>query len=548
MDRVGIGIIGCGNISAAYLKAAKAFPILDVRAVADLNPAAAEARGAEFGVPAKTVEALLADPTIEIVVNLTVPLAHVEVGLQAIAAGKHVHSEKPLGIDVAEARPLLDAAKAKGLRVGCAPGHVPRRRPPDLPQADRRGRHRPAARRHRLLHVPRPRALASEPRLLLSPRRRPGARHGALLRHRPGQPARPGRARRRHHRARPRRAARSPASRSTGTKIPVEVATHAAGTLEFVSGPVVTMVMSFDVPRHRHRPIEIYGSEGAMAVPDPNWFGGQIEIGTAAGDWRAVIDRARLRQRQFPHHRRRRHGARHPQEPAAPGERRARLPRARGDGGGAALVRRGRHIDHRQRGPERPAMLPADLAAAISTSGEHTNIQEEQRMREALIVWGGWNGHEPEQGAHIVTRDARGGGLQGLRREHDRGLRRPGDRRDEPDRADLHDVEDREGGARQPRPRGARRRRPRRLSRRHVRRLPRGGRLPVHVRRPVGRPSRQHHRLPRQHHPARRSGDGRASAISPTAPSSTTCMSTPRTRCWRRPPSPASTRRGSRAW
>ena len=121
MDRVGIGIIGCGNISAAYLKAARAFPILDVRAVADIIPAAAEARGAEFGVPATTVDALLADPAIEIVVNLTVPLAHVEVGLQAIAAGKHVHSEKPLGIDVAEARPLLDAAKAKGVRVGCAP-------------------------------------------------------------------------------------------------------------------------------------------------------------------------------------------------------------------------------------------------------------------------------------------------------------------------------------------------------------------------------------------------------------------------------------------
>src|SRR5512134_1546630 len=121
MDRVGIGIIGCGNISAAYLKAARAFPILDVKAVADLNLAAAEARGAEFGGRSATVESLLADPAIEIVVNLTVPLAHVEVGLKAIAAGKHVHSEKPLGIDTAEARPLLDAAKSKGLRVGCAP-------------------------------------------------------------------------------------------------------------------------------------------------------------------------------------------------------------------------------------------------------------------------------------------------------------------------------------------------------------------------------------------------------------------------------------------
>ena len=104
MDRVGIGIIGCGNISAAYLKAAKVFPVLDIRALADVNPAAAEARGKEFDIPAKGVDDLLIDRKIEIVVNLTVPKAHVEVGLAAIAAGKHVHSEKPLGVSVAEAK------------------------------------------------------------------------------------------------------------------------------------------------------------------------------------------------------------------------------------------------------------------------------------------------------------------------------------------------------------------------------------------------------------------------------------------------------------
>ena len=102
---VGVGIIGCGNISPAYLKAARKFPILDIVALADLNPAAAEARGrAEFGVPARSIEALLADPAIEIVLNLTIPKAHVEVGLRAVAAGKHVHSEKPLG-DQSSPRP-----------------------------------------------------------------------------------------------------------------------------------------------------------------------------------------------------------------------------------------------------------------------------------------------------------------------------------------------------------------------------------------------------------------------------------------------------------
>ena len=121
MRPVGVGIIGCGNISPAYLKATKKFPILDVLALADLNPAAAERRSAEFGIPARSIEALLADPKIEIVLNLTIPKAHVEVGLQAVAAGKHVHSEKPLGVNAAEARKLIDAGEAKGVRIGCAP-------------------------------------------------------------------------------------------------------------------------------------------------------------------------------------------------------------------------------------------------------------------------------------------------------------------------------------------------------------------------------------------------------------------------------------------
>src|SRR6476646_4802454 len=121
MERVGIGIIGCGNISEAYLKAATTFPILDVRGVADLRPEAAQARASAFGVKAMSVDALLGDPSIEIVVNLTVPLAHVEGGLRAIEAGKHVYSEKPLGVATAQARTLLERAAARGVRVGCAP-------------------------------------------------------------------------------------------------------------------------------------------------------------------------------------------------------------------------------------------------------------------------------------------------------------------------------------------------------------------------------------------------------------------------------------------
>ena len=121
MDPVRVGLIGCGNISAAYLKGAAFFPELSVRCCADLDESRAQARADEFGLRATTVDALLADPAIEVVLNLTIPQAHVAVGLDAIAHGKHVHCEKPLGISTGEARLLLHAAKAAGLRVGVAP-------------------------------------------------------------------------------------------------------------------------------------------------------------------------------------------------------------------------------------------------------------------------------------------------------------------------------------------------------------------------------------------------------------------------------------------
>ncbi|RYZ62685.1 MAG: Gfo/Idh/MocA family oxidoreductase [Proteobacteria bacterium] len=121
MDKVGIGIVGLGNISAAYLKAAQNFPVLDIRAVADLNPEASKARAEEFGMRAVGLDDIFNDPSIDIILNLTIPRAHVEVGLRALEAGKHVYSEKPLGIAFGEGKRLVDAAAAKGLRVGSAP-------------------------------------------------------------------------------------------------------------------------------------------------------------------------------------------------------------------------------------------------------------------------------------------------------------------------------------------------------------------------------------------------------------------------------------------
>lgn len=285
MDRtVGIGIIGCGNISPAYLKAARGFPILDIRALADANTAAAEARAGEFGLRATSVEALLADPGIEIVVNLTVPKVHVEVGLRAIAAGKHVHSEKPLGITVAEAKRLLDAANARGLRVGCAPdtflggAHQTCRA---LIDAGAIGQ--PVAGTAFFMCPGHERWHPSPAFYYLDgggPMLDMGPYYITDLVNLLGPVARvAGMA----TKLRDRRTITSEPLR--GTSIPVEVATHVAGTLQFVNGAVVSMAMSFDVPKHRHAPLELYGTEGSLIVPDPNHFGGQIERAAPGGDW-----------------------------------------------------------------------------------------------------------------------------------------------------------------------------------------------------------------------------------------------------------------------
>lgn len=287
MTPVRVGVIGCGNISAAYLKAAKTFPILEIVALSDMSLSTAEARGAEFGVPARSVDDVLADPGIEVVLNLTVPKAHVEVGLKAIAAGKHVHSEKPLGVSVTEARKLVDAATAKGLRLGSAPdtflggSHQTARQCLDEGLIGRPvgGTAFFMCPGHERWH-PNPGFYylgGGGPMLdmgpyyitdlvnLLGPI---ASVFGAATR------------------TRDERLVTSEPLK--GTRVRVEVATHVTGTLLFASGAAVAITMSFDVARHRHIPIELYGENGSLIVPDPNFFGGKIEFATANDDWREI--------------------------------------------------------------------------------------------------------------------------------------------------------------------------------------------------------------------------------------------------------------------
>lgn len=286
--RLGVGIIGAGNISSQYLKAMQAFAVLDIRCIADLRAEAAAARAAEFGVAAYGVAELLADPTVDIVVNLTIPRAHVAVGLGAIAAGKHVYGEKPLGITLAEGRRLVAAARRRGVRLGSAPdtflggGHQQARAVLDS------GRLGTVIGGTVFFGVPGHEYWHPDPAFyydvgggpmldmgpyyitdlvnLLGPVKAVQALSARPLKRRPIRSA-------------PKR----------GQMMAVRVATHVTGTLRFVSGALVTVTLSFDVARHGHAPIELYGSLGAMQVPDPNMFGGPLRIAAPrATEWTDV--------------------------------------------------------------------------------------------------------------------------------------------------------------------------------------------------------------------------------------------------------------------
>jgi predicted dehydrogenase len=277
MEKVGIGIIGCGNISGAYLKAMASFPILDIRGVADLNRALADAKAAEFNVPGKNIDELFADPKVEIIVNLTVPKAHVAVGLQALDAGKHTYSEKPLGINFAEGKKLAQAAKTKGLRIGAAPdtflggGHQTARALIDAGAIGQPvgGTATFMCPGHERWH-PNPAfyyEVGGGPMLDMGPYYitdlvnlfGPVAQVAGFA-------------------VTPRKERTITSQPRNGERIPVHVPTHVAGIMAFANGALVQIGMSFDVAGHKHVPLEVYGTEGTLIVPDPNHFGGEVEF------------------------------------------------------------------------------------------------------------------------------------------------------------------------------------------------------------------------------------------------------------------------------
>jgi predicted dehydrogenase len=284
-----VGVIGCGNISGIYFKNGKLFRNLDVVACADLDLDRARAKAEEYEIPkACTVEELLADPAIEVVINLTVPKAHAPVCLAALEAGKHVYVEKPLAIHREEGRKVLEVARAKGLRVGCAPdtflgGGLQTCRK----LIDDGWIGQPVAATAFML-CPGHESWHPDPAFYYEVGGGPMFDMGpyyltalvSLL----------GPVQRLTASARITYPERTITSKPKyGQKVTVETPTHIAGVMDFASGAVATLVTSFDVWCGEVPRIEIYGTQGSLSVPDPNTFGGPVRVRRmGAKEWSEV--------------------------------------------------------------------------------------------------------------------------------------------------------------------------------------------------------------------------------------------------------------------
>ncbi|HMP76079.1 MAG TPA: Gfo/Idh/MocA family oxidoreductase [Kiritimatiellia bacterium] len=284
-ERIKVGIVGCGNISQAYFNGCRLFPILEVTACADLNEAAARKKAEENQVRALTVAELMQDPDIQIVINLTVPRVHAEISLQALRAGKHVHSEKPLGVSLAEGRAVVEEAAARKLRAGCAPdtflgaGFQTCRK---LVEDGWIGR--PLAGTAFMMGRG-PEGWHPNPAFFYEAGGGPmfdmGPYYLTALVHLLGPVKSVSAVTTRGFEERI-----ATCKEQMGRRLPVQVPTHYSGTLVFRDGAVVTVVVSFDVHRSAHRNIEVYGSDGSLQAPDPNTFGGPVSLfRPGSDDW-----------------------------------------------------------------------------------------------------------------------------------------------------------------------------------------------------------------------------------------------------------------------
>ncbi len=286
--KVKIGLIGTGMVSQQYIKGCRGFDILDLVACSDIDLERAKTVARQWNIPkACSVEELLADPEIQIVINLTIPQAHVPVSEAVVEAGKHVYSEKPLAVTLEDGKRLLAAARKKGVLVGCAPdtflgsGHQMCRK-----LIDEGAIGEPIAAvafwAEYIMSGPPGRDFTFQPGCgpmldmgsyyvtalidLLGPVKRVT---GTVRKIFPARLVTEGEYKGRH--------------------IPIEVPTYITGTLDFTAGPVGTIITSYDVYEGSGLPkIEVYGTKGLLSVADPNIHGGVVRLRRPGYDWEEI--------------------------------------------------------------------------------------------------------------------------------------------------------------------------------------------------------------------------------------------------------------------
>ena len=267
MNTMGIGIIGCGNISEIYFTNIPKFDNLKLIACADIDRSRAEAKAGKHGVRALTVDEMLTDPEIDIILNLTIPQVHYEIDMKALNAGKHVYSEKPLAATVEQGREIIETAKKKGLYVGCAPDTFLGGRAQTMRKMLDDG------------WIGRPIAatafFANQGCEMYHPAPMPWYQKGSgpvfdmapyyltFLVHMFGPAKRVSSMTTKGFETRT-----ITSQPLFGQTFEVEVPTHVTGTIEFQNGVIVTVLISFDVADTQLPRVEIYGTEGTMSMDD----------------------------------------------------------------------------------------------------------------------------------------------------------------------------------------------------------------------------------------------------------------------------------------
>jgi len=289
MEPMRVGLIGCGNISDIYLRNSKLFESFDIVAAADILSEVAARKAAQFGIEAVSVDDMFKRDDIDTILNLTIPAAHAPIALQAITSGKHVYLEKPLAISLDDASDMLAAARSAGVRIGSAPdtvlgaGTTTAR---DLVAEGRIGKPligTSAMMTHGM------EARHPSPDFFFKPGGGPVLNMGPYYITMMATILGPvvsveasGKI------GFSERIITAPGAARYGQAIKVDTFTTVQGLIHFAAGAQVSFSYSWDVWRHSLPPLELHGTEASMRVPDPNFFGGLVEIATGRDPWEVI--------------------------------------------------------------------------------------------------------------------------------------------------------------------------------------------------------------------------------------------------------------------